>query len=270
MRTLSLSPHTVLPCSPLQQIDAAVDAGFDSVGLRIVPSSPTDIDVMADEQLQAQIVERVREVGIPVFDLEVVRVSRDLDYRAIESVLAFGEKVGAKWLASTSVGLNEYSRDDEAAVVQCLSKLGDTAAMYGMGIMLEFMAFRGIQTLQDALRVVNAADKDNVKVTLDALHFFRSGGTVGELAGIDPSIFSCVQLSDGPKEAPADLVDEARQNRLMPGAGALPLAELLSAVPPHLPVTVEVPSRGHSDVSKMARACEAARSGRELLSNFSD
>ena len=52
---LSLSPLTVLPCSPVEQIDAAHKAGFDSVGLRLFPSLPTDVDVMADRPLQRDI-----------------------------------------------------------------------------------------------------------------------------------------------------------------------------------------------------------------------
>ena len=63
------------------------------------------------------------------------------------------------------------------------------------------------------------------------MHFFRSGGTVADLEAVDPTLFGCVQLCDGTKEAPADLVQESRHGRLYPGDGDLPLRALLAATP---------------------------------------
>src|SRR5690606_34020723 len=58
-RVLSLSPMTVLPCSPLEQIHAASEAGFDAIGLRLQPALETDIDIMADASLQREIERRL-------------------------------------------------------------------------------------------------------------------------------------------------------------------------------------------------------------------
>ena len=118
-------------------------------------------------------------------------------------------------------------------------------------------AFREIQTLQDAVRVVSAANSPNIGITQDALHFFRSGGTVADLEAVDPTLFGCVQLCDGTKEAPADHVQESRYGRLYPGDGNLPLRSLLAATPEELPVTVEAPSVAHAHLTPSARAREA-------------
>ena len=89
MRPLSLSPLTVLPCSPLEQIDAAQAAGFDAVGLRLQPALATDLDVMSDAALQRAIERRLAATGLRVLDVEVFRVGRRTDIVAMEGALAY-------------------------------------------------------------------------------------------------------------------------------------------------------------------------------------
>lgn len=74
MNILSLAPLTVLPASPLEQIDAAHAAGFDAVGLRLQPVMPTDIEVMGNAALLRDIERRLDATGMKVLDIEVFRV----------------------------------------------------------------------------------------------------------------------------------------------------------------------------------------------------
>jgi sugar phosphate isomerase/epimerase len=270
MRPLSLSPLTVHPCSPLEQIEAAAVGGFQRVGLRIFPVLPTDVDIMADALLQRSIERQLRSTGLEVLDVEVVRVFPGVDMGSIEPALDFSARIRAQWLAVTSLELKDYSPADEPQVVDRLAALGELTSRYGLRVMLEFMAFRGIQTLQDAVRVVSAASSPNIGVTVDALHFFRSGGMVADLEAVDPTLFGCVQLCDGTKEAPADLVQESRHGRLYPGDGDLPLRSLLTAIPEELPVAVEAPSAAHAHLTPSARAREAALRTQQLLDASAD
>lgn len=268
MRALTLSPLTVLPCSPIEQIDAALAAGFDSVGLRLFPTLPTDLDVMGNPALKREIEKRLLETGIRVLDIEVVRITPDMSFDAIEPVLEFAAKLGARWLAATSLAAEDYSGHDEPFIVERLAQVGELTSRYAMGVTLEFMAFRGVKTIGDAARIVKAADSPNVGITLDALHFFRSGGTLTQLNAVDPSKFACIQLSDGPAAAPVDLIGEARKDRLYPGEGQLPLGPLLTALPHTLPVSVEVPSSVRAHMSAMERAQEGAKWSRQLLASI--
>ena len=265
MHKLSLSPLTVLPCSPVEQIDAAHKAGFDSVGLRLFPSLPTDVDVMADRPLQRDIKRRLEDTQLEVLDIEVVRVSPRMDLAPIEAALEFAGGLGARWLAATSESRQDYRTEDEPSLVGRLAELCETAERHGMGVMLEFMAFRGISTLQDAVRIVTATGSPNLAITVDALHLFRSGGTADAIATVDPALLACVQLCDAPQTAPADLIDEARQNRLYPGEGDLPLTDLMRMLPANIPVSVEVPSRSRAHLSAHDRAAHAARSARPMI-----
>jgi sugar phosphate isomerase/epimerase len=261
---------TVLPCSPLDQIDAAVDAGFDAVGLRLIPGMASDIDVMSDMRLQQAIARRIAATRLDVLDIEVVRVTPETDVAAVAPVLEFAGGLGARWLTVTSAAVDSYRPAEEPVVVQLLSELCKAAARHGMGVMLEFMAFRGISTLGDAVRVVTAVGCPNLGIVLDALHFFRSGGTVSALDEVDSRLLACVQLCDAPRTAPADLASEARRERLYPGEGELPLRELMSALPRDLPVSVEAPSRSRAHLSVSERASESARWTRRLLGTTLD
>src|SRR5690242_6870683 len=98
---ISLCPLTVLPCSPLDQIDAALDAGFDSIGLRLVQALATDIDIMADKALRDAIAKRLSVTGIQVLDVEVVRISPNTDVPALEPLIQYADDVGARSLAVT-------------------------------------------------------------------------------------------------------------------------------------------------------------------------
>ena len=68
--------------------------------------------------------------------------------------------------------------------------------------------------------------------------------TSTQLAGVDPGLLGYVQLCDAPLAAPAGEAagSEARDGRLLPGDGELPLTALLAAVPPGMPVAIEAPS----------------------------
>jgi len=264
MRTLSLSPLTVLPCTPLEQIDAALVAGFDAISLRLFPVMDTDIEVMADAQLQRDIQNRLAESRLSVFDVEVVRVGPDTDIEGVKPALEFAASLGANRLAVTSLAADEYDPRDESDLVRKLVDLSEAAAARDVGIMLEFIPFRGINSLQHAIDVVTAVGHPGLGVTVDALHFHRSGGAAAELAGVDRELLACAQLCDAPSAPPVDLPFEARYGRLYPGEGGLPLADFIRALPEDLQLCVEVPSQ-EPELSVTERAVKGFASAHRLL-----
>ena len=84
------------------------------------------------------------------------------------------------------------------------------------------------------------------------------------------SLFRYAQICDaspdmpGPGDTPA-LIREARTGRLLPGEGALPLAELVAAVPDSLPLAVEAPCRATADLPAAERAKRAYQALSALL-----
>ncbi|WPU09514.1 sugar phosphate isomerase/epimerase [Pseudarthrobacter oxydans] len=265
MHPVSLSALTILPCSPLEQIDAALEAGFDGVSLRIFPVMETDVDVMANLKLQKTIKRRLEASGLQVFDVEVVRVTRKTIVNELLPALEFAGALGARRLAVTSGTNQEYTPDDEPVIWRRLEELCVAGDQYGVGVMLEFIPYRGISSFGQALRVVQAIGHPGLGVTLDALHFYRSGGTGNEIRRADPALLACAQLCDAPATAPVDLPREARYGRLFPGEGELPLRDFVSSLPDGLPICVEVPAQDHGGLSIVERAKTAMQSAQQLL-----
>lgn len=263
MRRLSLSSLTVRPCSPVEQIDAAVETGFDATALRLIPRVPSDVDVMSDPGVQRAIERRIAETGLRVLDVETVRVTPQTDVAALAPVLEFAGRLGADWIMANSVRRDDYRAEEEGTVVRRLRELCDAAQSQGMKVMVEFVPFRGIATLEDAVRVVAATGRCTVGIIFDTLHFCRGGGVAQDLVDMDLSMLGGVHLSDAPLVAPSDLSMESRHRRLYPGEGDLPLKELLAVIPRDLPVSVEVPSDANAHLSVVERArrgiCAAQR-----------
>ncbi|ANI80166.1 sugar phosphate isomerase/epimerase family protein [Sphingobium sp. EP60837] len=261
----SLCPLTVLPCSPLEQIDAAIQANYDAIGLRVTATLATDPDIMADAPLRATIAQRLSETGIKVLDVEVVRISPETDVDAWEPLLCYAGEIGARSIAITGEPHGDWTPGYLEATARNLGRLCDLAAQYGPSPSLEFMKYRSIGTLRAALEMVKRVERPNLTICVDALHFHRSGGTPDELARVDPSLISCFQVCDAPAAAPDDLPREARFGRLLPGKGGLPLEDMLSALPREIPIGVEVPDITRAGLPILVRAQQAAEATRGII-----
>ena len=267
MNILSLAPLTVLPASPLEQIDAAHAAGFDAVGLRLQPVMPTDVDVMENAALRRDIERRLDATGLQVLDIEVFRVGPRADIASMLPAMEFAASLGAKYMLCTSVLVAEHFTDEEPRTVEKFAELCDAGARLGIKPMLEFMIYRSVGTLEDASRMVTLVQHPNLGICVDALHLSRSGGTPESLRKIDPGLLCYAQICDAPTALPpaAKIPLEARSHRLYPGEGSLPLRDLLDALPPGIPLSVEAPASHCAQLSALQRAHAVARCMRKLL-----
>jgi sugar phosphate isomerase/epimerase len=264
---LSLAPLTVLPASHLVQIDAAHAAGFDAVGLRLQPGMPTDVDVMGNATLLRDIERRLDATGLKVLDIEVFRVAPRTDIRSMLPAMEFASRLGAKYMLCTSVLVAEHLASEEPRTVERFAELCEAGARLGIKPMLEFMIYRSIGTIEDALRMVKLVKHPNMGICVDALHLSRSGGTPDSLRKVDPGLLCYAQICDAPAALPpaSQIPVEARFHRLYPGEGSLPLLDLLDALPPGVPLSLEAPDSHSAHLSTLQRAQAVARRTRTLL-----
>ena len=129
---------------------------------------------------------------------------------------------------------------------------------------LEFAVYTGVRTLAHAAQIVAKSRRPNASVLVDALHFSRSGGIPAHIGQVDPALFRYAQICDASAEVPAPtdtpaLIREARTGRLLPGEGALPLAELVAALPAGVPLAIEAPCRATAELPAVERARRAHR-----------
>jgi sugar phosphate isomerase/epimerase len=245
---LVLAAGSMLDHPPAAMIDAAAAAGFDGVGLRI--SNPaTAAHAVTDPGVVRRHADRC---GVAIHDAEVFRIGTDDDpARLVERAAAVG---AVAMLVVSDTGV----RSETTAGVASLVELADR---HGIRVALEYMAWTDPSGPLDA---VSIAQETGCVVVVDLLHHIRVGAGVTELrAVVDSGTLGWVQLCDAELAAPADLIHEARHRRLVPGAGALPVAELLACVGADVTISVEVQNDALLEVSPIERASllhDAARS----------
>jgi len=95
---------------------------------------------------------------------------------------------------------------------------------------------------------------------------------VSEIADVPAAWFRYVQLCDAPAERPTTtegLLHQARAERLLLGDGGLDLRGMLRALPPDLPLSLEIPMEGLAKtVGAVERARRALAAARKLLQSL--
>lgn len=133
---------------------------------------------------------------------------------------------------------------DRARAIAELAAFAELAAARGMKALVEFLPGLPIGTLGEAAAAVRAAGRPDLSLVIDAMHVFRSGASVADLAALDPPLVGHVQLCDTLRAGSgSDYADEARFERLPPGEGELPLRDALGVLPEGVIVGLEIPMR---------------------------
>ena len=251
-RPLSLASGVLPDATPLQAVQAAAAAGFDAVGIWIELATWT-------QQTTRDVRRAVRDNGLRVLDAEVIWIRpgpADPDHlRAID----IAAEIGAANVLVVS------SDPDLSATTEKFVRLCEHARFLPLGVALEFAAFTDVPDIGTAVAVLDRAAQPNQGLLVDALHLQRSGGQASVLRSLPSSWLSYAQLCDAPLTGPdasdrASIRAEAVDGRLCPGAGALPLQDLIAELPAGLPMSVEVRSRrlreDYPDLAASARVVQ--------------
>ena len=258
-RALSLSALTALELAPPQMVQCAADAGYDFVGLRLLPATDHEVrhDIVGDTPLRRETLAVLKDTGMRVLDVEIIRLKPETDVASFKPMLETAAELGARYVL---VAGNDA---DEARTVDNLGKLCDLAAPLGLSPSLEPMPWTDVKNITQGARVVEASGRRNTGLIIDPLHFDRAACSLDELRSLPRDYFGYVQFCDAPAERPTDLdtlLFQARCERMIPGEGGLDLAGILRALPDHLPVSIEVPTE---QWAKTTPAVERARRLRE-------
>jgi len=269
----SLAFLTTSEVGPAEAVRIAAETGYDMVGLRFLPAAPgvePEYPVMSDPAVQHQVAEALAETGIGLGDIEIARLKPDTEVTAFEAFCALGQRLSARHV------LVAGDDPEPGRLTETFGRFCELAKSHGLTADLEFMPWTAVKTIADARKIVESAGCENGGVLIDALHFDRSGSTLEEVRRLPRERLNYAQLCDGP--VPYDPSDEgmiqiARAERLLPGAGGIDLTGLVSALPDGIPLSIEVPRLhlvGKVSANERARqALEAAkaivdRAGRQI------
>ncbi len=196
-------------------------------------------------------------VGIASADPFILR-----DESAVEAARPALES--AAWLGARAVTVIVVEADPtrHAAI---LAGFCAAAADHGLGVLHEHSPRMAVKTFREALAMQRTLAQPNLRLVVDALHFFRGDNRLGDLAALQPHEIGRVQLCDAPREVlPQGGGYEAFYERMVPGEGGLPLADLLRALPGNVPLGMEVPlwamqEAGVQAAERVARIVAATR-----------
>ncbi len=257
MQMPSVHHMTALETDPVEFIALVAAAGGSAVSLFAhQPGGATAFPLVTRDNL-AQVRQSLGDNGVQLNNVDVLMLTPHSHTEDFLPALDIGAALGARG-AVTLV----YD-DDAARVIPALGALCDHAAQRGMGIAFEFTGFTPAwNNLSGAVELLEQVGHSRLAIGLDLLHLIRSGSEIAEVAALSPVQVAHAQICDGTSlEVTADYGREAAAGRLLPGAGAFPLADFIAALPRGTRIELEVPGAQHLPAAERIRqALEAAAS----------
>lgn len=267
---LSLAALTVLELEPIEQINIAYQAGYQAVGLRLIPATdnePHTSLINQPERVKA-VKKALSESGLSVLDIEILRLKPNTQVRNdYEPVIALGAELGA---SNVLVAGNDA---DPIRLRDNLMYLCELSSQYNLYPHLEFMPWTSVPNLHSATAIIGDARKagcTNACLLIDPFHLNRSNSAIVDLANINPSWMRYAQMCDIAGEIPADMDEilrEARTERCAPGDGDIDLISVLLTLPKNLPLSLEVPTENErqSGIPALDRAQAVLTKTKKLL-----
>ena len=226
-----LNASTIMTTPIMTQIEVAAKAGYEAIELW-----HDHIDAYLNEGGQlADIRKAVDDRGLAVpttiylgdwFDSTGADYTKAID--EIKRRLEQSVVVGAPHaIAGPPMGAADYDLGAEH-----YRELLEIGTDMGVKPSMEFLGFvEQLNTIEDALEVMQKSGRDDGTTILDPFHIFRGGGSVESIAKLTASQIAVSHFNDVPTEPPREVQHD--KDRVMPGDGHFDLKryiELLGQV----------------------------------------
>jgi sugar phosphate isomerase/epimerase len=264
MDRLGIEFISVFGLPPVEFVHLAADLGCRHIGIALEPMAPNPHHYPAwslrrDKALRRETVVALRERSVSISLGEGFLVRPGVDIAASAGDLEIMRELGVRRINTLSIESDLPRSYDQFAT------LVEMADAMGIETVLEFLPMVKISNLDSALAAIRHVGKPSFRLLIDAMHLVRGGGTAADLAALDPNLIGYFQLCDVPLAFdPARYGDEARSERMVPGTGELPLADIVAAIPADCIVGLEVPMlsaavSGEGPRERLERCLRAAR-----------
>lgn len=260
--SLGIDHLTVNSMPPADFLHLAADAGCASVSLMaqrldINPFGFPDWSLVNDMTLRRETVRIAADLGVIIALGEGCAVLPGHDVTECLPVIeAFAE------LEVGQINLISFEPDLDRDFDQ-MCRFAELTGSFGVAVCAEFSARPGRPRLPSFIERTRAA---GVAALIDAMHFFAAGQHASDLAQVPPERLTYLQLCDTRLDDIVDYGAAAFHERLAPGEGSLPLADLLAALPAGITVSMEIPQVSCGDVeAQRARVIALANHCRAFL-----
>ena len=249
-----------------QRVDAAAAAGCRGIGMYI-----GDFQRLEAEGRVAELDRLLDDRGLCLAEIDVWRGwGRPASAQTAElldqevTAFAMADRFGCPGLHILCPYFGTF--DDG---VRAFAALCDRARGHGLLVSLEFMPSTNVASAADALRLVEAADRDNGGLCLDVWHHERGANDLDLIRALPGERVVDVQMSDGPRvPVLADYGEDTRRNRVPPGAGEMDLVGFVAAVRStgaSVPWSLEVCNEASWDTDGLDFAVRSATGLRQVL-----
>jgi len=224
-------PHTDRDYSPFDfkdRVEAAAQAGFKGFGIW-----HTDLEHTLKTLTLREMRQILNDNGIKHVELEFLTDWFLSGERKKQSDIWKQRLLtAAEALRASHIKVGDFNREKVAmpVLIEAFAALCLEAAEYGTRIGFELMPFAMIDTLKDALALVEGANAKNGGIVFDLWHIVKSGIPYGEIARVPLQYVVSVELNDGTFQAPWDLHEDTVNHRRLCGEGEFDIPGFIAAV----------------------------------------
>jgi sugar phosphate isomerase/epimerase len=112
-----------------------------------------------------------------------------------------------------------------------IRRIADIGSKFGVGFQLEPVAWSPIHSLSKSLDLINAVDRDNLRMVVDFWHLWSGGETTPEeVSRLSKDQIYNIHFCDGKRQDRDTAWDETVLRGYYPGDGDIPLKEWVDAV----------------------------------------
>lgn len=270
MDRLGIENISVFGLPPIAFVNLAADLGCRHISAALIPFDYNPhgyprFSLKDDAALRREMIAAMRDRAVAISLGEVFAVKADTkisDWAADVGAMA---ELGIKRINTLSLDPDRGQSFDK------FGELTEMAAAYGMETTVEFIPGLTVADLPTAITAVRHVGRSDFRLLIDAMHFIRSGSRPEDLAAVDPAMIGYVQICDAPLVPRiSNYFEEAKYERMVPGAGELPLLDILAAVPRDRIIGLEVPLRSQADagVGPLDRLRPCVHAARDLLTRL--
>lgn len=268
MNPIGIDMQTVFALPPLEHLRLAAELGCSSISTGLTsfgfnPQGYPPSSLRDDAPLRREVIAAMADLGVVIGLGEGCNVRPLTDVRDLAADLDVMQELGVRLVNTVSLDPDLDRSFDQFATLAEMVEARD------MRSSVELCPILTVDSLETALAAVRHAGRDSFGLLIDTLHFHRSGARPADLAALDPALISYIQLCDGPLTSRFPQYSDETMERMVPGDGELPLAEILALVPADVIVSVEVPQRGLAEagVGPRERAARCVDGTRRLLAD---
>jgi sugar phosphate isomerase/epimerase len=267
MRDLGIEFISVFGLPPVDFVHLAADLGCRYIstsltGARLESLGYPAFSLRDDVRLRKDLLTAMGDRDVSISLGEGMVIVPDADVSSLAADLDIMAEIGAAQINTLSFDPDRDRTFDQLAVLVTM------AAERGMGTTIEMAPGMSIGDPATVVAAIEHVGRPDLRLALDTMHWARSGYGAVELRELGPARIGYVQLSDTTlKPRMKTYLAEAMYERMAPGDGELPLAELLAEVPTDVVVGLEIPLRrlAESGVGPLARLRPCVAAARAVL-----